>query len=89
MSTSISGQGPAVVPRSKYEHMRTLLALALAAAAALAIALVLVIAISGGSDTVTKSSAAPSTHGPSLDHSACGMHYAGSTLVQGPPCPTR
>jgi hypothetical protein len=86
MSTPISGQGPAVVLRSRYLHMRTLLAIAVAAAAALAITLVLVVAISGGSDTVANSSPAPSIQDQDAS-TACGVHYWGSTLVKGAPCP--
>lgn len=85
MSTPISGQGPAVVLRSHYVRMRTLVAISLAAAAALAITLVLVVSISGGSNSVDNSSAAPSVK--STDAStACGVHYWGSTLVKGQPC---
>ena len=93
MSTPISGQGPAVVLRSRYVRMRTLLAIAIAATAALAITLVLVIAISDGNSTVANSSAAPSVQNGAASKAyrdastACGVHYWGSTLVKGPPCP--
>jgi hypothetical protein len=93
MSTPISGQAPAVVLRSRYVRMRTLLAIAVAATAALAITLVLVVAISGGNSTVADSSAAPSIQNGAASEAyrdastACGVHYWGGTLVQGPPCP--
>jgi hypothetical protein len=84
MSTPISGQGPAVAHRSR--QVRMVLAIAVAAAAAIAITLALVVAISGGSDTVANSSAGPQDRDAST---ACGVHYWGSTLVQGPPCRNR
>jgi hypothetical protein len=75
-------------------RVRTLLAIAIAGAAALAITLVLVIAISDGSSTTANSSAAPNTQNGAASNAyrdastACGVHYWGSTLVKGPPCPT-
>ena len=84
MSTPISGQGPAVVPRRRHVRMRTLFALAVAAAAALAVTVVLVVGISGGSNTAANSSAPFSQDADAA--TACGVHYWGSTLVKGPPC---
>jgi hypothetical protein len=84
MSTPISGQGPAVVPRRRHVRMRTLLAIAVAAAVALAITVVLVVATSGGSDTTANSSAPISQDAKAA--TACGVHYWGGTLVKGPPC---
>ena len=84
MSTPISGQRPAVVPRRRHVRTRTLLAIAVVAAAALAITVVLVVAISGGSNTTANSSGPISQDASAA--TACGVHYWGGTLVKGPPC---
>jgi hypothetical protein len=87
MSERISGQGPAVVLRSQYMHVRTLFAVASAATVALAIALVLVVATGNGGSSVAHSASAASKPAISAAPSACGVHYAGSSLVRSAPCP--
>jgi hypothetical protein len=88
MSQALSGKGPSVVLRSRYEHLRALFVIVVGVAAAL-IAIVVVLAISRGD---TNQAAAGATHAspaatpaPAATHQPCGVHYAGSSLT-GVPC---
>jgi hypothetical protein len=87
MSASISGQGPALVPRSRYVHLRRWLAFAVAAGIALTVALVIVAATTGDSSPTARSSSPASSRAitPPPDAALCGVHYDGRGLV-GRPC---
>jgi hypothetical protein len=86
MSTSsAAGEGPAVVLRSHYVHVRGLL---IATIVALAVALAAVVATGSDSSAPAPKPVAPAVShvpltGPAHDshENACGYHYVGSILV--------
>jgi hypothetical protein len=87
MSTSFSGQGPAVIPRSHYVHVRGFL---VATIVALTAALGVSVATDSGTTHVTRSAQSVPFVSPAHDSheiTPCGVRYVGDTLV-GKSCAT-